>query len=317
MRPIYAFNFTILVMAVTGFSALAAGPMAPGITPPWPPGCKENGSCPTPTSLPEAAARAPSASSGEQNPSDPKKYAEQQSPKPAENTKPQDLSAQQMPPGTGGNNPMSTGADGAGPLGALQTSMETCDGNQRPDATAMQTALDCAKRANVNGNMLALVDGDRKLMHIIDRNDTSFAAKPVKCVRISTGRNGFGTSYGQSPRGLMITGPHAGNYNSNADGQRNDCVGLKGTDPETRTRESNGVIMHPAHGGAGSNSTLGCIGVEDKFWSDVKKTLYGPEHKQSAVFIFTKETREKCSAGQGSGDRVPAASGGGNTGANR
>lgn len=174
--------------------------------------------------------------------------------------------------------------------------MRSC-GSKTADQNAMNTMIECANRklSMASNAEAALVDYDQKVMFIVNR-----ATKTVtSCVSISTGKS-TGAGQGQTPVGFMLTGSHKGpKYQSSATGTASDCIGLKGTDPETIARASNGVVIHKAHGGAGTSSTLGCIGIEDSQFDKVKEILYGTDSnpKQSAVFIFDQTSRNKCDGG--------------------
>ncbi|MBX3022873.1 MAG: hypothetical protein KF799_14455 [Bdellovibrionales bacterium] len=199
-----------------------------------------------------------------------------------------------------GNASGSTGAGrGTASAGAMygggsgSVDMRSC-GEKSADPTALETLFLCADRklSAASNSKAALVDVDQKVMFIVDRN-----TKRVEgCVNIATGKS-TGAGTGQTPTGMMITGPHNGpKYQSNADGTVQDCVGLKGTDPETIKRSANGVVMHKAHGRAGTAGTAGCIGVEDAKFDAIKDILYGSDKspKSSAIFIHDKYSRAEC-----------------------
>lgn len=180
---------------------------------------------------------------------------------------------------------------GSGDLG-----MRSC-GSAVADPNAMNTMIECANRklSMASNDKAALVDYDQKVMFIVDR-----ASKTVTgCVQVSTGKD-TGSGKGDTPVGMMITGPHKGaKYQSNADGTAADAIGLRGTDPSTIARTDRGVVIHKAHGGAGTNSTLGCIGIEDSQFDKIKEILYGSDAnpKKSAIFVHDKNSREKCDGG--------------------
>lgn len=217
------------------------------------------------------------------------------------------------PAGKGsGTTPQSRGSDdtpdsasGAGKL-PKQVSLARCSSSQ-PDPTALTTALECAgKLSNATDNKLGLVDIRKKLMFIINR-DTK---ETISCVRISTGSGGQGSSEGQSPRGLMLTAAHGGKgtkYASSREGEEDDAIGLTCTDSETCARTKNGVVIHPAHGGASSNASAGCFGVEDQYFTAVKRTLYGSDSapKKNVIFSFDETNREKCSSSGGRPNQRP------------
>ena len=207
--------------------------------------------------------------------------------------------------GAGGSGARGSGdAAGGGPGGSGEGSsgggagVDNCPGAW-PDPAALQNMLKCTKGLSQATNRLAgLVDIDKKVMFIIDR---SGGGKVVKCVPISTGKNGAGGSYGQTPTGCMITTSHHGDYQSSATGTQKDCIGLAGTDSLTKSREAAGVIMHKAHGGAGGSTTLGCIGVKDGEFDQIKEMLYGSDssQKRSVVCAFNAQTKTECKIGQG------------------
>lgn len=205
--------------------------------------------------------------------------------------------------GAGSRRPTSDDISGSGRDGSVSDAAIKDCGSSRPDPTALQTALECVnkKLSVVSTDKMALADTDGKIMFIIDRQ----TKQAVGCVQISTGKNGKGDGYGQTPLGLVITGPHNGaRYQSSASGTERDAIGLTGTDANTKVRTDNGVVMHKAHGSAGRNSTLGCIGVEDSQFDAVKRELYGSDSnpKRSPVFIYDRNSREKCSSdGKGGG----------------
>lgn len=202
--------------------------------------------------------------------------------------------------GAGGGSGRSPSASSTSSIFAGNVDMRSC-GSKVADKTALNTMIECGNRklSMASNPIGALVDFDQKVMFIVNRASGTVTG----CVDISTGPT-IGSETCQMPVGMMITGPHhGGKYDSSGSGQ-GDCVGLQGTDPMTQKRAANGVVIHPAHGLAGQRKTCGCVGVKDEEFQKVSDMLYGSDAspKKSAVFIYDKNSREKCDGGERSGN---------------